>query len=155
MLEMKEMSNIIRNATTNSLIILDEVGRGTSTFDGLSIAWSIVEYLSSRLPAKILFATHYHELTQLEDLLPNIKNLKVEISEETEDIVFLRKIAIGAADKSYGIEVAKLAGLPGEVIDRAKRIMQVIESEDRSLPHEIFGSREGRQKSGICRCVCQ
>ncbi len=147
MLEMKEMSNIIRNATTNSLIILDEVGRGTSTFDGLSIAWSIVEYLSSRLPAKILFATHYHELTQLEDLLPNIKNLKVEISEETEDIVFLRKIAIGAADKSYGIEVAKLAGLPGEVIDRAKRIMQVIESEDRSLPHEIFGSPEKADKN--------
>lgn len=132
MVEMWEVSNILRNATNKSLILLDEVGRGTSTYDGLSIAWSVIEYICSnnKLKCKTLFATHYHELTKLEGILSGVRNYSVSVKEIGSDIVFLRKIIRGGADQSYGIEVAKLAGLPQEVINRAKDILQKIEKEN-------------------------
>lgn len=130
MVEMKEVSNILAYATSKSLIILDEVGRGTSTSDGLSIAWSIAEYISLKIKAKTLFATHYHELTELSEILDNIVNLKVDVKEEGEDIIFLRKIVPGKADKSYGIEVARLAGLPPEIITRSKEILNMREHSE-------------------------
>lgn len=126
MVEMNEVANILRNATANSLLILDEIGRGTSTFDGLSIAWAVVEHISNPklLGAKTLFATHYHELTELEGKLDNVNNYCVAVKEKGDDIVFLRKIVKGGADRSYGIQVAKLAGVPDSVIQRAKEICQ-------------------------------
>lgn len=125
MVEMSEVANILRNATKDSLIILDEIGRGTSTYDGLSIAWAVVEYISDArlLGAKTLFATHYHELTELEGKLSNVNNYCIAVKEQGDDIVFLRKIIQGGADKSYGIQVAKLAGVPDMVIERAKEIV--------------------------------
>lgn len=123
MVEMKEMSNIVENATKNSFVILDEVGRGTSTNDGYSIAKSIIEYISKKINCKTLFATHYHELTDLEETLSNVENLKILIEEENDEMIFLRKIVSGKADKSYGIEVAKLSGLPDEIIFRANTIL--------------------------------
>ena len=124
MVEMNEVANILRNATSNSLLILDEIGRGTSTFDGLSIAWAVVEHISNPklLGAKTLFATHYHELTELEGKLDNVNNYCIAVKEKGDDIVFLRKIVKGGADRSYGIQVAKLAGVPDSVINRAKEI---------------------------------
>lgn len=130
MVEMNEMSNIIKNSTKNSLLILDEVGRGTSTYDGLSIAWSILEYISKNIKAKTLFATHYHELTDLENELDNVINMKVEIEEYNNEVIFLRKVVRGFADKSYGIEVARLAGMPKELTDRANVILKSIESKN-------------------------
>ena len=127
MVEMNEMSNIIKNAGENSFIILDEVGRGTGTNDGYSIAKSIVEYITKYNKSKTLFATHYHELTSLEDEILSLENLKVDIEEKDGDIIFLRKIIRGKTDKSYGIEVAKLAGLPSEIIARAKHILENID----------------------------
>ena len=127
MVEMSEVSNILKNATNNSLIILDEVGRGTSTFDGLSIAWSVMEYVSTHLCAKTLFATHYHELTDLEGRLEGVKNYKVSVKEYNNSIIFLRKIVRGGTNKSFGIEVASLAGLPQDVINRAKEILHSLE----------------------------
>lgn len=129
MVEMIEVANILNFCTNNSLIILDEVGRGTSTFDGLSIAWAVVEYLSKKLKAKTLFATHYHELMQLEGLYDGVKNFCISIKEIGGKLVFLRKIMRGSATKSYGIEVASLAGLPDEIINRAKELMKEFESE--------------------------
>ena len=125
MVEMNEVANILRNATQNSLLILDEIGRGTSTFDGLSIAWAVIEHISNRkfLGAKTLFATHYHELTELEGKINNVNNYCIAVKEKGDDIVFLRKIVKGGADKSYGIQVAKLAGVPDIVINRAKEIV--------------------------------
>ena len=125
MVEMNEVANILRNATSNSLLILDEIGRGTSTFDGLSIAWAVIEHISNRkfLGAKTLFATHYHELTELEGKMSNVNNYCIAVKEKGDDIVFLRKIVKGGADKSYGIQVAKLAGVPDIVINRAKEIV--------------------------------
>ena len=125
MVEMNEVANILRNATPNSLLILDEIGRGTSTFDGLSIAWAVIEHISNRkfLGAKTLFATHYHELTELEGKMGNVNNYCIAVKEKGDDIVFLRKIVKGGADKSYGIQVAKLAGVPDIVINRAKEIV--------------------------------
>ena len=125
MVEMSEVANILRNATVNSLLILDEIGRGTSTYDGLSIAWAVVEYISNyhRLGAKTLFATHYHELTELEGQLPGVHNYCIAVKEQGDDIVFLRKIMKGGADRSYGIQVAKLAGIPSGVIARANEIL--------------------------------
>lgn len=134
MVEMNEVSNIIKNATKDSLLILDEVGRGTSTFDGLSIAWAVLEYISKKIKAKTLFATHYHELTELEEKMDNIINLKVKIQESKDGIIFLRKIVEGKSDRSYGIEVAKIAGLPIELINRAKRILSNIERERKNNP---------------------
>ena len=132
MVEMNEVANILRNATSNSLLILDEIGRGTSTFDGLSIAWAVVEYISNPklLGAKTLFATHYHELTELEGKLGNVNNYCIAVKEKGDDIVFLRKIVKGGADKSYGIQVAKLAGLPEMVVDRAKEIVNQLSAND-------------------------
>lgn len=132
MVEMNEVANILRNATSNSLLILDEIGRGTSTFDGLSIAWAVVEHISNKrlLGAKTLFATHYHELTELEGKLPCVNNYCIAVKEKGDDIVFLRKIVKGGADKSYGIQVAKLAGVPDMVIDRAKEIVQQLSDND-------------------------
>jgi len=127
MVEMSEVSNIIKNATNNSLIILDEVGRGTSTFDGLSIAWSVMEYVSKHLCAKTLFATHYHELTDLEGILEGVKNYRINVKEFNNTIIFLRKIVRGGTNKSFGIEVASLAGLPEDVITRAKEILNSLE----------------------------
>ena len=125
MVEMTEVANILRNATSKSLLILDEIGRGTSTFDGLAIAWAVIEHISNtRLcGAKTLFATHYHELTELEGKIPGVNNYCIAVKEKGDDIVFLRKIVKGGADKSYGIQVAKLAGVPDMVIDRAKEIV--------------------------------
>ena len=132
MVEMTEVANILRNATSKSLLILDEIGRGTSTFDGLSIAWAVVEYISDSrlLGAKTLFATHYHELTELEGKIENVNNYCIAVKEKGDDIVFLRKIVKGGADKSYGIQVAKLAGVPDLVINRAKEIVEELSEED-------------------------
>ncbi len=132
MVEMTEVSHILRNATSKSLLILDEIGRGTSTFDGLSIAWAVVEYISDTriLGAKTLFATHYHELTELEGTLSGVHNYCIAVKEQGEDIVFLRKIIQGGADKSYGIQVAKLAGVPDRVIDRAKELLEELTDAD-------------------------
>ena len=135
MVEMNEVANIIRNATPKSLLILDEIGRGTSTFDGLSIAWSVIEYISNSklLGAKTLFATHYHELTELEGILKGVNNYCIAVKEKGDDIVFLRKIVKGGADKSYGIQVAKLAGVPDVIISRAKEILQELTDTDIAL----------------------
>ena len=132
MVEMNEVANILRNATANSLLILDEIGRGTSTFDGLSIAWAVIEHISNKklLGAKTLFATHYHELTELEDKMHNVNNYCIAVKERGDDIVFLRKIVKGGADRSYGIQVAKLAGVPDMVIDRAKEIAEQLSDND-------------------------
>ncbi len=132
MVEMNEVANILRNATSKSLLILDEIGRGTSTFDGLSIAWAVIEHISNRkiLGAKTLFATHYHELTELEGKMNNVNNYCIAVKEKGDDIVFLRKIIKGGADKSYGIQVARLAGVPDMVIDRAKEIVEQLSDND-------------------------
>lgn len=131
MVEMWEVSNILKNATENSLVLLDEVGRGTSTYDGLSIAWSVIEYIckNKNLRCKTLFATHYHELTKLEGEIHGVRNYSVAVKEVDNNIIFLRKIIEGGADQSYGIEVAKLAGIPDEVINRAKEILEKLEME--------------------------
>ena len=138
MVEMSEVSNILRNATENSLLILDEIGRGTSTFDGLSIAWAVVEYLAREIKAKTLFATHYHELSVLEGKLEKVKNYCIAVSKEQGEIQFLRKIMPGGADESYGIDVAKLAGVPAPVLDRAREISAFLNEKDLSLQHLDF-----------------
>ena len=132
MVEMTEVANILRNATRNSLVILDEIGRGTSTFDGLAIAWAVVEHISNTklIGAKTLFATHYHELSELEGTMPGVNNYCILVKERGDDIVFLRKIAAGGADKSYGIQVAKLAGVPDSVTERAKELIEELSSAD-------------------------
>ncbi|WP_394899376.1 DNA mismatch repair protein MutS [Clostridium paraputrificum] len=131
MVEMWEVSNILKNATSKSLVLLDEVGRGTSTYDGLSIAWAVIEHIAknNNLRCKTLFATHYHELTKLEGMIKGVKNYSVSVKELEDNVIFLRKIVEGGADQSYGIEVAKLAGLPKEVIGRAKEILEGLEGE--------------------------
>jgi DNA mismatch repair protein MutS len=133
MVEMTETANIINNATENSLIILDEIGRGTATFDGMSIAAAVAEYIHNKIGAKTLFATHYHEITQLADKHPGMKNLKVLVKEEGEQVTFLHKVAEGPADRSYGIQVAKLAGLPDEVVKRAKEVYNTLEMVENDL----------------------
>ena len=131
MVEMTEVSDILRCATSRSLLILDEIGRGTSTFDGMSIARAVLEYCADpkKLGAKTLFATHYHELTAMEGTLPGVKNYNIAVKTRGEDIIFLRKIIPGGADRSYGIEVARLAGLPSTVVNRAKKILRQLEEE--------------------------
>ena len=133
MIEMTETAAILHTATPRSLILLDEVGRGTATYDGLAIAWAAVEYIHARTRAKTLFATHYFELTELAEQLSGVKNYHVTVKETGGGIVFLRKVAPGAADRSYGIEVAKLAGLPHEVIVRAREVLAEHESAERQL----------------------
>lgn len=144
MVEMWEVSNILKNATSKSLVLLDEVGRGTSTYDGLSIAWSVIEYISknNNLKCKTLFATHYHELTKLEGVIEGVKNYSVAVSEIDDNIIFLRKIVEGGADQSYGIEVAKLAGLPTQVIDRAKEILSSLENTSGSNSLDVTSIKE-------------
>ena len=148
MVEMTEVANILRNATSKSLLILDEIGRGTSTFDGLSIAWAVVEYISDSrlLGAKTLFATHYHELTELEGKISNVNNYCIAVKEKGDDIVFLRKIVKGGADKSYGIQVAKLAGVPDLVIERAKEIVEELSDEDVTAKVSEIAVRERSEK---------
>jgi DNA mismatch repair protein MutS len=130
MVEMTEVATILLHATKDSLLILDEVGRGTSTYDGLSIAWSVIEFLTEKIRAKTLFATHYHELTELECSLEGVKNYKVTVRELNGSVVFLRKIARGGANRSFGIEVAALAGVPKEITSRAKAILKALEKKD-------------------------
>jgi DNA mismatch repair protein MutS len=127
MVEMSETASILHNATERSLVLLDEIGRGTATYDGVSIAWAVTEYLHERLGAKTIFATHYHELTQLADLLPALVNFNVAVKETGEDIVFLRRLEPGGADRSYGIQVGRLAGLPPAVVGRAREILAELE----------------------------
>jgi DNA mismatch repair protein MutS len=141
MVEMSEVSYILKNATSDSLLILDEIGRGTSTYDGLSIAWSVVEYITKKIKAKTLFATHYHELSELESKLKSVKNYKILIKEENDKITFLRKIKEGSIDRSYGIQVANLAGLPEEVVERAKEILKQLDESDINKP---FARRKNR-----------
>ena len=131
MVEMKESANALRNATENSLILFDELGRGTSTYDGMSLAGSIIEYISKKVKCKTLFSTHYHELTDMENTLNNVKNVHVSISEKDGDVTFLHKVMEGPVDKSYGINVAKLANLPDKVIDRANELLEMYESKDK------------------------
>jgi DNA mismatch repair protein MutS len=134
MVEMTEAASILNNATERSLLVLDEVGRGTSTFDGVSIAWAVTEFIHQHIRARTLFATHYHELTELAELLEGVKNYNIAVREWGDEIIFLRKILAGGTDKSYGIHVARLAGIPTEVIDRAKDILSRLEAETLSLP---------------------
>ena len=147
MVEMSEVSNILKNATSKSLVLLDEVGRGTSTYDGLSIAWSVIEYISNTegLKCKTLFATHYHELTKLEGKIDGVKNYSVAVKEIDNNVIFLRKIIEGGADQSYGIEVAKLAGLPQPVLDRAKEILQSLE-DNKSIKEEQKPSKKVKKE---------
>ena len=132
MVEMMEVATILKNATSNSLVILDEIGRGTSTYDGLSIAWAVAEYIADkeRCGAKTLFATHYHELTDLENKLEGIKNYSIAVKEKGEDIIFLRKIVNGGTDESYGVHVARLAGVPKDVTKRANEILRSLERKN-------------------------
>jgi DNA mismatch repair protein MutS len=130
LVEMQETAEILNNATDRSLVVLDEIGRGTSTFDGISIAWSVAEYLHGKTKAKTLFATHYHELTDLADAFPGISNFTVKVKEEGGRIVFLRRIVPGVAEKSFGIHVGAMAGLPREVVDRASEILKNLEAND-------------------------
>ncbi|WP_028855132.1 DNA mismatch repair protein MutS [Psychrilyobacter atlanticus] len=141
MVEMSEVANIVNNATDKSFVILDEVGRGTSTFDGLSLASAITEYVHDNLGAKTIFATHYHELTELEYKLKYLSNYRIEVSEANDEVVFLREIVKGGADKSYGIEVARLAGLPGEILLKAKQLLQVLETK-KAIIEEKIGSEQ-------------
>jgi DNA mismatch repair protein MutS len=138
---MHETANIANNATSRSLVILDEIGRGTSTFDGLSIAWSVAEYLHDVLKARTLFATHYHELTELARTRPGVQNFNVAVREWNDQIIFLRKIIPGGADKSYGIQVARLAGLPKPVLERAKEILANLERSELSADGAVRTTR--------------
>ncbi|HYL45649.1 MAG TPA: DNA mismatch repair protein MutS, partial [Candidatus Limnocylindrales bacterium] len=137
LVEMSEVAAILNTATPASLVLLDEVGRGTATFDGLSIAWAVVEALHAGARPKTLFATHYHELTELEQLLPGVRNVHVTVEEAGSEIIFLRRVEAGSADKSYGIEVARLAGLPGAVISRAREILKMHEQSEDKLTEEL------------------
>ena len=145
MVEMTETAAILNTATSRSLILLDEIGRGTATYDGLAIAWAVVEFIHQHSRAKTLFATHYHELTELEELLDSVKNYHVSVKETGGSIVFLRKVSPGAADKSYGIEVAKLAGLPAEVISRAREVLHQHENAEHTATTQLAPKPE---KSG-------
>jgi DNA mismatch repair protein MutS len=147
MVEMTETAIILNSATPKSLIILDEIGRGTATFDGLSIAWAVIEHIQANIRAKTLFATHYHELTELGELLSGIKNYHVAVKEAGNRIIFLRKVEAGAADRSYGIEVAKLAGIPAEITGRAREILKKHEENEHQLSDNL--TVRARQKPKI------
>jgi DNA mismatch repair protein MutS len=147
MVEMTEAANILNNATARSLVILDEIGRGTSTYDGVSLAWAITEFLHQQLGCRALFATHYHELAQLAETLPHLRNYNVLVREWQEDIVFLHKIAAGSADKSYGIHVARLAGMPAEVLGRAREVLDRLEAHH--LDQELPNPGRRRRRSSI------
>jgi DNA mismatch repair protein MutS len=148
MVEMSETANIVNNATSKSLILLDELGRGTSTYDGLSLAWAVTEHLAEngKISPRTLFATHYHELTEMEDLYPGIINLQVTVKETKDKIIFLRKIVPGGCDDSYGIEVARLAGLPKGIIQRATKILEQLETKQ---PSEAIRKKIKKSKPDI------
>jgi DNA mismatch repair protein MutS len=149
LVEMSEVAAILNTATPSSLVLLDEVGRGTATFDGLSIAWAVVEHLQQHTRARTLFATHYHELTELAELLPGVKNVHVSVKETPNDIVFLRRVEPGSADKSYGIEVARLAGLPRSVIERAREVLERHEQSEHQLSGKLTpGAAQGADSNG-------
>jgi DNA mismatch repair protein MutS len=148
---MTEIANILRFATKESLVLLDEVGRGTSTFDGLSIAWAISEYLHSTVKAKAVFATHYHQLTQLEGVLPAAKNYNMAVKEEKGTITFLRTVVPGATDKSYGVHVARLAGVPEAVTKRADEVLKQIEKE--AVVEPLAGSKRGRKSTRYTQLI--
>ena len=148
LVEMHEAAHIVNAATPRSLILLDEVGRGTSTFDGISIAWSLTEYLHERVGARTLFATHYHELNELADLFPRIRNFKVDVREYGDKVVFLHKVAPGFADHSYGIHVARMAGLPPAVTERAQDILKNLEGSELSVHDETRGGRKKGRIAG-------
>jgi len=139
MVEMNETANILNHATPKSLVLLDEIGRGTATFDGLSIAWAVAEHLATDICARTIFATHYHELNELASILPNVANYQVVVKELPDQIIFLHQVRPGGADKSYGIEAGRLAGLPASVIQRAKQVMGQIEKHS----HIAVGLRQG------------
>jgi DNA mismatch repair protein MutS len=151
MVEMREVANIIENATERSLLILDEIGRGTSTFDGLSIAWAVLEYIVNSIKSRTLFATHYHELTELEGKISAVKNYCVDVKKHGDDIVFLRKIKRGGADGSYGVGVASLAGIPKVVTIRAKEILSRLEEQDIGRKEMRSVSRRAKNASVIQR----
>jgi DNA mismatch repair protein MutS len=146
MVEMTETAVILNTATARSLIILDEIGRGTATYDGLSLAWAVVEYIHQNIGAKSLFATHYHELTELAELLPGVRNLHVAVKEATDQIIFLRKVQPGRADRSYGIEVARLAALPRTVIERAREILALHEKTEQEVSEELKPPSAGSKR---------
>ena len=154
MVEMVETANILRHATRRSLVILDEVGRGTSTFDGLSIAWSVAEFLHDEPRCRTQFATHYHELTELVQTRRGIRNFNVAVREYGDDVIFLRQIVPGAADRSYGIHVARLAGIPAPVLERAQTILELLEKSAETpreaiaaLPRKIVRNRRSKENS--------
>jgi DNA mismatch repair protein MutS len=151
MVEMSETAAIVHGATQRSLVLLDEIGRGTSTYDGVSIAWAVTEHIHERVGAKTIFATHYHELTQLAERLPRLANVHVTVKERGQDVVFLHRIAEGAADRSYGIHVARLAGLPVSVIERAREVLEELESERtvEQLESHGRGKRARRDESQL------
>jgi DNA mismatch repair protein MutS len=142
MVEMRETAHILQHATRRSLVVLDEIGRGTSTYDGVSIAWAVAEHLHDRIGAKTMFATHYHELTALAETRPRVRNFSTAVKEWKEDIVFLHKLVEGGASRSYGIQVARLAGLDKSVIARAKQILAKLESGDELGPHAVAQSAQ-------------
>jgi DNA mismatch repair protein MutS len=147
MVEMTEAANILNNATNRSLVILDEIGRGTSTYDGVSLAWAITEYLHEQVGCRAFFATHYHELAELEEKLPALRNYNVLVQEYQDEIIFLHKIAPGSADKSYGIHVARLAGVPEEVLDRAKEVLSELESHHVETQQRPGATRRRRREA--------
>jgi len=149
MVEMVETARILNTATSRSLVILDEIGRGTSTYDGLSLAWAITEHLHEQIGCRTLFATHYHELAALEETLPRVANLNVAVKEWQDEVVFLHRIVSGSADKSYGIQVARLAGIPPEVNERAKDVLSQLEADHRdSLDRPTIPPPSGKSSSG-------
>jgi DNA mismatch repair protein MutS len=145
MVEMNETSNIVNNATGRSLVILDEIGRGTSTYDGISLAWAIAEFIIKNIKAKTMFATHYHQLNRLSEKYKDIKNFNISVLEKGDGIVFLHKLVAGGTDRSYGIEVARLAGLPDELIKNAKKVMDRLEMED-EVAKRINGKKKNIDK---------
>src|SRR5207248_11042727 len=147
MVEMTEAANILNNATSRSLVILDEIGRGTSTYDGVSLAWAITEHLHDQVGCRALFATHYHELAQLSEALPRLANYNVQVREWQGEVIFLHKIAPGSADKSYGIHVARLAGVPREVLERAGQVLAELESHHVDAPAAPDGGRRKKVKA--------
>jgi DNA mismatch repair protein MutS len=149
MVEMTETAVILNTATQRSLIVLDEIGRGTATYDGLALAWAVVEFIHARTRAKTLFATHYHELTELAEQLAGVRNLKVSVKEAGEHIIFLRKVEPGRADRSYGIEVARLAGLPLAVIERAREVLKIHERTEHAVSDVLVPAAETAQPMQI------
>jgi DNA mismatch repair protein MutS len=149
MVEMTETAAILNTATSRSLIVLDEIGRGTSTYDGLALAWSVVEFIHARTGALTLFATHYHELTELAGKLEGLRNLHVSVKESGDNVIFLRKVEPGAAERSFGIEVARLAGLPDVVIGRAKEILKLHEKSEHTVSDELNPPKRGKAEPGL------